>query len=68
MFVELLSINQPFGYNINTVEPLFVRPPFVSDLWPFKRGGLSSEVEINTFLFRFTLSRGLFRGAGLLSG
>ena len=32
---------------------------FAPEKWPFKRGGLSSVVEINTFMFRFTcLSRG----------
>ena len=42
--------------------------PFAPEKWPFKRGGLSSGVEINTFMFRFTLSSGLSRGGGLLSG
>ena len=35
--------------------------PFASEKWPFKRGGLSSGVENNTFMFRFTLSSGLSR-------
>ena len=40
-----------------------VRPPLLRQkLWPFKRGDLSSGVEINTFMFRFTLSSGLSRG------
>ena len=42
--------------------------PFASEKWPFKRGGLLSGVEINTFMFRFTLSSGLSRGSGLSSG
>ena len=42
--------------------------PFESERWPFKRRGLSSGVEINTFILRFTLSSGLSRGGGLLSG
>ena len=42
--------------------------PFASEKWPFKRGGLSSGVEINTFMFRFTLSSGLSRAVGLSSG
>ena len=42
--------------------------PFEPEKWPFKRGGLLSGVEINTFMFRFTLSRGLSRGGGLSSG
>ena len=42
--------------------------PFVPEKWPFKRGGLLSGVEINTFMFRFTLSSGLSRGVGLSSG
>ena len=41
---------------------------FAKEKWPFKRGGLSSGVEINTFMFRFTLSSGLSRGGGLSSG
>ena len=35
---------------------------------PFRRCGLTSDVEINTFMFRFTLSTGFSRGVGLLSG
>ena len=42
--------------------------PFSPEMWPFKRGGLSSGVEINTFMFRLTLSSGLSRGVGLSSG
>ena len=42
--------------------------PFVAEMWPFKRGGLSSGVEISTFMLRFTLSSGLSRGVGLSSG
>ena len=29
--------------------------PFSSEKWPVKRDGLLSRVEINTFMFRFTL-------------
>ena len=35
---------------------------FAPEKWPFKRGGLSSGVEINAIMFRFTLSRGLSEG------
>ena len=42
--------------------------PFAQEKWPFKRGGLSSGVEINTSMFRFTLSNGLSRGVALSSG
>ena len=42
--------------------------PFAPEKWPFKRGGLSSGVEINTFMLRFTLSSGLSKGGGLSSG
>ena len=42
--------------------------PFALEKWPFKRGGLSSEVENNTFMFRFTLSCDLSRGGSLSSG
>ena len=30
-------------------------------MWPFKRGGLSSDEEINISMFRFTSSSGLSR-------
>ena len=41
---------------------------FEKKIWPFKRShsGLSSGVEIYTFMFRFSLSRGLTRGVDLL--
>ena len=42
--------------------------PFAPEKWPFKRGGLRSGVEINTFMFKFTLLSGLSRGGGLSSG
>ena len=42
--------------------------PFASEKWPFKRDGLSSGTEINTFMFRLTLSIGLSKGCGLSSG
>ena len=41
---------------------------FAPEKWHFKRGGLSSGVWINTFMFRFTLLSGLLRGSGLSSG
>ena len=37
-------------------------------MWPFKRGALSAGVTINTFMFRFTLSSGLFRGVASPQG
>ena len=33
--------------------------PLTSEKWPFKRGGLSSGVEFNTFMIRIKLSSGL---------
>ena len=42
--------------------------PFAPEKWPFKRVGHSPGVEINTFMFRFTLPIGLSRGVGLSSG
>ena len=48
--------------------PFCEATPFASQNWPFKRGGLLSGVEINTFMFRFTLSSGLSRGGGLSMG
>ena len=45
-----------------------MRPTFLHKKWPFKRGGLSSGVKINTFMLRFTLSSGLSRGGGLSKG
>ena len=53
---------------ICTVEPACEATPFASEKWPFKRGGLSSGVEINTFMFRFSSSSGLSRGGGLSKG
>ena len=55
---------------INDIQwnPSCEATPFASEKWPFKRGGLSSGVEINTFMFRFTLASGLSRGVGLSSG
>ena len=49
-------------------NPFCEATPFAPEKWPFKRGGLPSGVEINTFMFRFTLLSGLFRGGGLSSG
>ena len=44
--------------NVGTVEPLLWGHPFSPEMWPSKGGGLLWGVEINTFMFRFTLSRG----------
>ena len=41
---------------------------FTPEKWPSKRGGLSSGVEINTFMLRSTLSSGLFRGVASCQG
>ena len=49
-------------------KPSCEATPFAPEIWTFKRGGLSSGVEINTFMFRFTLSGGLSRGGGLSKG
>ena len=37
-------------------------------MWPYERGGLSSGVHVNAFLFRFTSTSGLSREIGLWSG
>ena len=42
--------------------------PFPPEKWLFKRGGISSGVEINIFMFRFTVSSDLSRGVGPSSG
>ena len=42
--------------------------PFALKKWPFKGGGLLSGVEINTLMFISTLSSGLSREGGLVSG
>ena len=63
--VVFMSHNSQFNVQWN---PSCEATPFASEKWPFKKGGLSSGVEINTFMFRFTLSSGLFRGGGLSSG
>ena len=45
-----------------------VRPPLLHQKRGLsRRGGLSSGVKINTFMFTFALSSGLSRGGGLLS-
>ena len=49
-------------------NPSFKATPFAPEKWPFKRDGLTSGVEINTSMFRFTLSIGLSRGGGLSKG
>ena len=56
--------------HVNGVQwnPSCEATPFLPEMWPFKRGGLSSGVEINIFMFRFTLSIGFPRGVGLSSG
>ena len=51
-----------FGY---TVEPLLWGHPFCMRKVAFQEGGLSSGEEINTYMYRFTLSSGLSRGGGL---
>ena len=38
-------------YDIQS-NPSCEATPFAPEKWPFKRGGLSSGVEINTFMFR----------------
>ena len=42
--------------------------PFAAEMWHFKRGGLSSGVEINTFMFRFTVSSDLSKGLASQQG
>ena len=61
--------NQKYKY-IYSGTPLVSPPPslFAPEMWPFKRVGLSSGVEINAFIVRFTMSSGLPRGVGLSSG
>ena len=46
-------------------NPSWEANQFSSEMWPFKRGSFLSGVEINTFMFRFTLSSGLSRGVCL---
>ena len=50
-----------------TVEPLLWGYPFCIRKMPIQKC-LSSGVEINTFMFRFTLSSGHSKGGGLSSG
>ena len=49
-------------------NPFSEATPSVPEMWPSKKGGLSSGVEFNSFMFRFTLPYGLSRGVGFLSG
>ena len=72
-FNDLLGSMARVGYGVPVPDfylqwnPSCEATPFASEKWPFKRGGLSSGVEIYTFMFRFTLSSGLSRGGGLSS-
>ena len=45
-----------------------VRPPLLRQKMAYQEGWLLSGIEINIFMFGFTLSRGLSRGGGLLPG
>ena len=54
-------------FALNSGTPL-VRPPLYHLKSGLLRGGISSGVEINIFMFRFTVSSGLSRGVGLSSG
>ena len=38
--------------------------PFASEMWPFKRGGVSCWDGINTFMFLSIVSTGIFRRVG----
>ena len=44
-----------------TVKPSGEAITFTPEKWPFKRSGLSSGIEFNIFMFRFTLTSGLFQ-------
>ena len=62
-FANRMAAQEEFHCLKNTVQwdpccrATFLEP----EKWPFKRGGLSSGIAINTFMFRFTLSGGLSR-------
>ena len=65
---KLICVVRPRGWKSIELNPSCEAYPLALEMWPFKRGGISSAVEINTFMFRFTLASGLSRGGGLLSG
>ena len=48
--------------------PFCEATPFASEMWPFKRGGLSSEIEIKTFMFRFKNGSSCGRADSVLNG
>ena len=58
--------DEGFNIKINTVKSSRRVSPFAPEKWPFKKGGLSSGIEISTFMFRFTVSSGLSRGGALI--
>ena len=58
---------KPMNYKLQW-NSSYEATPFAPERWPFKRCGLLSGVEINTFMFRFTLSNGHYRMVGLSSG
>ena len=45
-------------------NPFCEATPFSLEKWPFESGGLSSRVEINTFMFIFILTSRVPRGEG----
>ena len=65
---NVCRIDVTFGYLDVQWNPSCEAAPFAIEKWPLKRGGVSSGVEINTSMFRFTLPSGLSRGIGLSSG
>ena len=72
VIVDIFSFFIVCGFLILWIKiqcnPSWEATPFAPEKWPFKRGGLSSEVKINIFMFRFTVSSDLSRGVGLSSG
>ena len=53
------SAKYPLMISIDRGTPLVRRFSFVSGVWAFWRGGLSSGVEIDHFMVTFTLNSGL---------
>ena len=47
--------------NLLNVSKYSGTPLVRTEKWPFKNCELSSRLEINTFMFKFTLSSGLSR-------
>ena len=60
--------NNRGSYSYIERNPSCEATPFAPEMWPIKRCGPSSGVEINAFIFRLTLLSGLSSGVASQKG